>query len=612
MDSSFLAALLDLPKLYGALVSPDGRWVAWSWFGVATTADVYLAPTDGSAPPVRLTATDENAMLASWTPDSTGVIVGQDHDGDERTQLFRVDIEHPEALRPLTEPHPPYFLQGGALHPDGRRLFYGMNYDAEAGCEIEPTWLYRHDLETGERVAIARPERAGWLELELNDDGTAVLYHRMEGQRGGMSVWLVGVDGSGDGEIVNAGPDRKATGRWFPDGRRVLVLAETATHRRVGVWEDGATRWLLDDPARNIEEVSAPRGTDGNTVVLVEGREARMRASLLDVTTGREAPFPEVPGNLQPLRPLADGSWVAAYYSATQPLDLIRWRPGESPAAAPSLTRVWERVAFRPEDLVVAEEFRWTSVDGLEIQGWLYRPPGEPVGTILAIHGGPTAHSEDALNAAVQYYVSRGFNVLAPNYRGSTGFGLPFQESIKEDGWGGREQEDIARGAQALIDAGIAQPGRIGITGTSYGGYSSWCAITRQPASLIAASAPICGMTDLVVDYETTRPDLRPYSEEMMGGSPAQVPERYRRASPINAVDRIEGSLLIVQGARDPNVTPENVRAVRAALDRAGIPYEVEVFENEGHGISRKENQRTLYPRIASFFLTSFDGARPG
>ncbi len=109
-------------------------------------------------------------------------------------------------------------------------------------------------------------------------------------------------------------------------------------------------------------------------------------------------------------------------------------------------------------------------------------------------------------------------------------------------------------------------------------------------------------MTDLVVDYETTRPDLRPYSEEMMGGTPAQVPERYHERSPIHSVANIRGRLLIVQGLRDPNVTPENVRAVRGALEQAGIPYELLTFEDEGHGISKPKNQRTLLPRLLEFF----------
>jgi dipeptidyl aminopeptidase/acylaminoacyl peptidase len=192
--------------------------------------------------------------------------------------------------------------------------------------------------------------------------------------------------------------------------------------------------------------------------------------------------------------------------------------------------------------------------------------------------------------------------VLDVNYRGSTGFGLKFQEMIKEDGWGGREQADIAAGAEALIQAGLAGLGCVGVTGTSYGGYSAWCQITRYPPATIGAAAPICGMTDLVVDYNTTRPDLRPYSEEMIGGSPEEIPEKYRERSPINFVEDIEGKLLIVQGGQDPNVTPENMREVVKRLHLHDIRYELEVFDDEGHGIYRVANQERLYPRMAGFF----------
>jgi len=262
-----------------------------------------------------------------------------------------------------------------------------------------------------------------------------------------------------------------------------------------------------------------------------------------------------------------------------------------------------------PADLVAAEDFRWRSVDGREIQGWLYRPAPPARGLVVQIHGGPTAHSEDAFSGFIQACVAAGFAVLDPNYRGSTGFGLAFREAIREDGWGGREQDDIRTGAEAAVARGIAPPGKVAVTGTSYGGYSSWCAATHWPATLLAAAAPICGMTDLVVDYHSTRPDLRPYSEEMLGGSPGQVPERYRERSPIHFVDRIAARLLIVQGMNDPNVTPDNLHQVEAALKAASIPYETLLFDDEGHGIRKPGNLRVLYARLIEFFAASFAGA---
>jgi dipeptidyl aminopeptidase/acylaminoacyl peptidase len=119
----------------------------------------------------------------------------------------------------------------------------------------------------------------------------------------------------------------------------------------------------------------------------------------------------------------------------------------------------------------------------------------------------------------------------------------------------------------------------------------------------VAAAAPICGMTDLVVDYRATlRPDLRTYTEELMGGSPEQVPERYYERSPVHFIRSIKGRLLIVHGLHDPNVSPENFYLMTRALQQAGIPCEVLVFEDEGHGISRPKNQKTLYLRLSEFF----------
>ncbi|TFG99731.1 S9 family peptidase [Candidatus Thorarchaeota archaeon] len=197
---------------------------------------------------------------------------------------------------------------------------------------------------------------------------------------------------------------------------------------------------------------------------------------------------------------------------------------------------------------------------------------------------------------------SLGYNVLDPNYRGSTGYGVNFRELIKKDGWGGKDKEDVRTGIQSLIETGIATPGKVGIFGTSYGGYMSWNAIVHFPTDIVAAAAPICGMTDLVIDYETTRPDLRPYSEEMLGGSPKDVPEIYYDRSPINHVQNIKGALLLIQGLRDPNVTKANVAEIEKRLDEYQIKYEKLVFDDEGHGIIREANQKVLLTHLADFF----------
>jgi dipeptidyl aminopeptidase/acylaminoacyl peptidase len=604
MSETLLNQLLALPTVLYARLSPDGRHVAFMWYRVNANVDVFVVPADGSAPPVALTDTPEETQLIGWTPDSQAVIVAEDHDGDEYVSLYRVDLARPGALQPLTEERPPYFLRGGALGPDGA-LYYMMNYDAAAGATLEPFWVYRHDLASGQRQPIARPHKAAYGSPELNSQGTQLLYMRKDRNASGQQYHLVDVAGKQDREILNFGDTVKVDARWLADGAHVVFLTDSVdgtaqNHRSLGLYSvaDEEVRWLLDDPQRTVEAIRASR--DG-ALIIDELRDGRRSSSIIDPLTGRETRLPPLAGNLQLIGRAADGAWVGIHYSSTTPPDLVRL-DGEQ---LTSLTRYSERTALDLSALVAAEGFRWPSVDGLSIHGWLYRASPNPQRAILYIHGGPTAHSEERVSPQIQYFVACGFNVLDINYRGSTGYGLRFRESIKEDGWGGREQADIASGAQALIDAGLAEPGRVGVTGTSYGGYSAWCQITHTPREQIAAAAPICGMTDLVIDYETTRPDLRPYSEEMIGGTPSQIPAKYRERSPIHFVEQIRGKLLIVQGAMDPNVTPENVRQVVERLEGSKIPYELLEFADEGHGIGRPANQIVLYQRLVAFFAAA-------
>ncbi|MBN1287753.1 MAG: S9 family peptidase [Anaerolineae bacterium] len=605
----FLQQLLYLPAILHAELSPDRKWVAFMWYRVHANIDVFAVPVgvDAAPAPIALTHTPEATMFVSWTPDSRAVIVSEDHDRDERAALYRVDLDRPGEMQRLTDDRPDYFVRGGDLHPDGKTLFYGANYDFGAGKEIEPTWIYRHDLGTGKRVPIARPQKPTWAMPSLNTKGTHVLYMRRDRHPAGMQYWLVDVEGKEDREILSFGDAVKVRARWFPDGEHILFLTESKDgmeqdHMTLGVYNpfEGGFRWLLDDPARHIE--SAWVAPDG-AVIVDEVRDARHAPTYIGELGRSEQPFPDLPGNLVPLGRAPDGAWIAQYYSSASPTDLVRFTgDAQSPADLTSLIDPWAHTQLDPAALISAEDFRWKSTDGMSIQGWLYRAKDNPKRAIIRVHGGPSAHDEDKINTEAQYWAANGFNVLAVNYRGSTGFGLRFRQAIKVDGWGGREQDDIAAGAQALIKAGLAEPGRVGVTGTSYGGYSAWVQITRYPPEVIAAAAPICGMTDLVVDYHTTRPDLRPLSAEMMGGTPDEVPEKYHERSPINYVHRIKGKLLIVQGAQDPNVSPANVEEVTKRLKEHNIPYNLLVFEDEGHGIIKPENQARLFTYLADFF----------
>lgn len=606
-EDSFLEALLSIPQIYEPIISKDSKYIAYTWINVHPNSDVFVVSADGTARPAAFTETPEATFLVSFAPDSRSIIVGEDKNRNERVRLFEVYIDRPKRMIPLTEEEPPFFIRGGALHPNRKWLVYGANYDEERRREIEPTWVFKQNLETAERIALAKPKKPTWLLPQLNTKGTHVLYNRKELHPKGDQYWLVDIEGKEDREILNFGPKARIKAVWLPDGQRVAFITETKDdkpqkYHSLGIHDivKGEITWLVDDPQRNIEEIRSP--INSHHLILFEYQKARVRSSIIDLTDMEEKSLPRIEGSLRPIGPVTEDEWVGLHYSSTQPDEIVRFNINNTGISTfQSLTHVWERTKIKREELTQAEDFEWKARDGLTIHGWLYHPKTPTEKAVVYVHGGPTAHCEDAINPQIQYLVSRGFSVLAPNYRGSTGYGVEFEDSIRVNGWGSDEQGDIWAGARALIERGLTQKGKIGITGTSYGGYSSWYAITKAP-DLFAAAVPICGMTDLVVDYKTTRPDLRPYSEEMLGGSPEEVPEKYYERSPINFVRQIEGELLIVQGAVDPNVTPKNVEEVTKRLNEACVKYDLLIFEDEGHGILKIKNRKVLYKKTADFF----------
>ena len=236
--------------------------------------------------------------------------------------------------------------------------------------EIEPTWVYCHDLATGERRPLARPRKAGHPEPGLNQQGTHILYNRQDLDPAAIrSGWSTSTAPTTTRSSTSAPRSRRA-----PRGSLMAAASwsspSTATYRRVGVWDrgDGGLRWLVDDPARNIEWAFVPSYTDGAVAVLVEVAQARSHASLLDTATGAETPLPDVPGDLIPLRPAPDDEWLAFYHSSRQPDDVVRLRlDALRPDAFLSLSRVWERTPLRPADLAPAESVTWSAGDGLAI-----------------------------------------------------------------------------------------------------------------------------------------------------------------------------------------------------------------------------------------------------
>lgn len=586
------------PILWSPRVSGDGKWLAWTWTGITETGEVWAAPTDGSRPPERLTEGQDHFYVRSLSEDGSKLVLAQSIGSNEHDRLFVLDRDS-RWLTPLTPLQSTSYFFGGALTEDGGSMLYTADF--ENGAPAEGSRIQRLDLATGGTQVLARSKNVCDIEPEISPDGKLVLYGSCDASASGNQMRVVGIDGSGDREVLSAGDRFKTRAHWIGKGSRLLVQAETETHERVGLLDldTAQLRWLIDDARRNIDNIVP--GQDGRSAMILEYEDGRLMAKWLDVETGLEQLFILPEASLLPIAQLPGGDWICERYSSARGHDLVRIEPVTMRIT--DITRSAERfqVTFTP-----ARDFRWTSSDGLPIQGWLYEPKGESRGLVVNVHGGPTWHSEDWVTPFIQFMVSAGFTVLDPNYRGSTGFGRAFREAIKRDGWGGAEQDDIRTGIEALIAAGKAQRGKIGVMGLSYGGYSSWIAITRF-ADLVDAALPICGMYQLEVDFHATgMPHGRAYSIEMMGGTPEEVPERYFRASPANFIQNIKGRLLIVHGLADSNVSPENTRIACRDLTAAGIRFDLLTFDDEGHGIYKAGNREKLLNRIERFFGKAF------
>lgn len=582
-----------LPQITNVHASQNGAWAFWCWAGVTETEEVWCTRTDGTTPPERLTHGTDHFLIRDVSDDGMRLILAQSLNANEHDHLLLLD-RTAGTLRQLTPTQSTHYLYGGTFTADGAGVIFIADYDYEHAVTTAGGWVWRQDLATATRTCLARSDTPFETGLRRSPDGQRLLWHRHESLPGATQLWVMNIDGTGLQEVLNLGPANVARGAWVSDDL-IAFVADVDRTDRLGLLtvSTGAVDWLAGEPDLFPHDIVAGHG--GFACIA-------HRASHTCAVIGRDlTPLPNPTGRrtLHPHAALPDGGWLAEAYDGAAPHQLVCLNPdGTHTTLTP--TPDGQRTYQTPTD------HRWTAPDGRPMQGWLYQPNGPSKGLIAYIHGGPTWHSEDWVNPKIGFWVQAGYSVLDPNYRGSTGFGHDHREAVKVDGWGGAEQADIRAGIESLVATGLAQPGRITVAGNSYGGFSSWFAITRH-ADLVNAAIPMCGMYRLDIDYHATEmPHGRAYSEEMMGGTPEQFPEKYANASPGNFIHHIKGHLMIVHGLADSNVGPENTHTAVRELTAAGIPHDLLLFDNEGHGVFRRSNVETYLARSAAFLSRAF------
>jgi dipeptidyl aminopeptidase/acylaminoacyl peptidase len=257
----------------------------------------------------------------------------------------------------------------------------------------------------------------------------------------------------------------------------------------------------------------------------------------------------------------------------------------------------------RSEDMVEPFLVHYPSRDGKwTISAFVYAPYNAPRNgqhaAIVYVHGGPTAQTENSFNRLIQYVVNKGYFVIAPNYRGSTGYGKEFQHANLFD-MGGGDLQDVLAAADWIKQTGYPDPKKLILMGGSYGGYMTMMGVTKAP-EVWAAGVPIVPFVNWFTEIENEDPVLRESDLATMG-DPVENKARYEDRSPINFIDRVKAPLLLLAGGHDPRCPKSEAQQVVDAIKKRGGVVEYKVYENEGHGFSKVENQIDAYKRVADF-----------
>jgi dipeptidyl aminopeptidase/acylaminoacyl peptidase len=597
-DPTLLEALSAAVSIAEVAVAPDGGTIAFVSDRTGAPELWTVAATPGAAP-ARVTSAGEHVAGVEVGAGGT-LLYATDAGGDERFRLFLARPgESPAALRGTgaSETAP-------RLSPDGRRLAFLS--DRERAFR---TNLFVRELDGAPR-ALTRGQ-VPVLAPVWSRDGTRVAALRSpdEGQRGELVV--VEVE-TGTTRVVKPPVEDGvlAPVAALPDGR---FLAR-ATNAR------GFVQLAIVEPRRGAVQLVGPQEWDVEWAAVADDGSI---AWLRNVRGASELAFAAGPDPFAaPPRILLDGGVIGAIAMdrAGRVIALADEAPDRPARLALLDPRSGAMRVVVPPDaggaelrkLPRAERRTFPSFDGTAIDAWIWWPRATPLGSpppcVLLAHGGPSAEVRGTFRPLALALADAGFVVAAPNFRGSTGQGRPFEDLNNQD-WGGGDLRDLLAVVDALASAGKIDARRVGITGGSYGGYLTLRAITAAP-NRFAAAVDLYGMPDLEADYALTKDRFGLWYETEMG-SPATTGDLFRQRSPIHALDRVRAPLLVLQGENDANVPRAESDEVVRRLEARGAKVEYVVYAGEGHGFARRENVVDANRRTVAFLVEHLRPAPP-
>ncbi|EFH85503.1 alpha/beta hydrolase family protein [Ktedonobacter racemifer] len=600
---------LNVRSATGASFSPDGQHISFltNITGVAEVWSVSIDQPNLQEPawPRQLTFRGERVSGATFAPHADTLLVSGDIGGNERAQLFLLSADGSE-FRALTE-KPEVMHSFGGWSPDGERIVYNSNERDARFFDV-----YEMQVSTGECRLLLEQDGSN-MPVRYSPDGKQVLVRRVESLSRNALI-LIDID---SGEARDLTPDLgegaalHATPFWSADRKGLYLLCNRERDFLSLAYLDLATtelRYLSDIPW-DVEALAVTR--DGASLAMVINEDGISRLELFDVAQGWEQRHvllaPTLPKSVVlDLAWSQDGAKLAITLSgADEPTDIWIWdmAGGHIQRATLSSTGGIPRASF-----VAPAVVRYPSFDGRDIPAFLYQPAGaqKNLPVVISVHGGPESQERPWFNPIYQYLVARGYAVLAPNVRGSTGYGYTYQ-SLDDVRKRMDSVADLKAAVEWLRESGIADPERIAVYGGSYGGFMVLAAVTTYP-DLWAAAVDIVGIANFVTFLENTGPWRRKWREAEYG-SLEQDRAFLEQISPIHAVDKITAPLFVVHGANDPRVPLGEAEQVVNALRQRNVPVEYLVFADEGHGLIKRDNRLKAYPAIADFLDSHVKGA---
>jgi dipeptidyl aminopeptidase/acylaminoacyl peptidase len=342
----------------------------------------------------------------------------------------------------------------------------------------------------------------------------------------------------------------------------------------------------------------------GTRLVYVVSHGPTSNLVVLDLESGQQATYRVDEGVHYLPRFTPDGRFVAFLFDNPQHptnLHLLSLDDGTIRPLTESLP-----AGLETDDFAMPEQVRYPSLDGQQVPALLYRPAAseEPPPAVIYAHGGPNWLTQITWDPVIQHMASRGWTVLAPNYRGSTGYGRDWQLANRLD-LGGGDTQDLVAGADYLVRHGLADPARIAVTGASYGGYLTMTSLTQYPDRWAAGSAVI-PFLNWFTEFANERPDLQQWDRENFG-DPETDRELFYERSPFFFLDRIAAPVQLICGAHDPRCPASESVQARDELLAQGKACDFVLYDDEGHGFLKTENRVDAERRRIAFLAQALE-----